>query len=88
MTTKAPSPVSQFGEDTPEKIAYSSVQGIPAEEPNDINRLGYHIWLYLTGKVEHLEDAFKMARSRLKIPTDKAFEIIVQRLREKGVEIK
>ncbi len=85
MTTKAPASVKEFPPESPEKIAYSVVEGIPAEEPNDLNRLGYHIWLYLTGKVESLETAVKMARSRLKITDEEAIEIIKQRLKEKGI---
>ncbi len=85
MTTKAPASVKEFPADSPEKIAYSVVEGIPAEEPNDLNRLGYHIWLYLTGKVESLETAVKMARSRLKIDEEEAIEVIRQRLKEKGI---
>ncbi|MCS7228634.1 MAG: hypothetical protein RMJ81_02915 [Candidatus Kryptonium sp.] len=84
MTTKAPSPIKEFPADSPEKIAYSSVENIPAEEPNDINRLGYHVWLYLTGKVESLEMAVKMARARLHISEEEAIKIIKERLKEKG----
>jgi hypothetical protein len=84
MTTKAPAPVKEFSSDSLEKIAYSSVEGIPAEEPNDLNRLGYHVWLYLTGKIESLEVAVKMARSRLNIPEDEAIKVIRERLKEKG----
>jgi hypothetical protein len=49
-----------------------------------LNRLGYHIWLYLTGKVASLEEAIKMARSRLKISEESAIQIIKERLKEKG----
>lgn len=84
MTTKAPASVKEFPADSLEKIAYSSVEGIPAEEPNDLNRLGYHVWLYLTGKIESLEVAVKMARSRLNIPEDEAIKIIKERLKERG----
>jgi len=84
MTTKAPSPVKEFPANSLEKIAYSVVEGIPAEEPNDLNRLGYHIWLYLTGKISSLDEAIKMARSRLKISEESAIQIIKERLKEKG----
>ncbi|CUS87487.1 hypothetical protein JGI3_00120 [Candidatus Kryptobacter tengchongensis] len=85
MTTKAPSSVKEFPSDSLEKIAYSSVEGIPAEEPNDLNRLGYHIWLYLTGKIDSLEIAVKMARARLNIPEEEAIKIIRMRLKERGI---
>ncbi|CUS82950.1 hypothetical protein JGI16_10527 [Candidatus Kryptonium thompsonii] len=84
MTTKAPSPIKEFPLDSLEKIAYSSVEGIPAEEPNDLNRLGYHVWLYLTGKIESLETAVKMARARLKISEEEALEIVKKKLSERG----
>ncbi len=85
MTTKAPASVAEFPADSLEKVAYSAVEGIPAEEPNDLNRLGYHIWLYLTGRVESLEMAVKMARSRLKISEEEAINIIRERLKERGI---
>lgn len=85
MTTKAPSPVKEFPSDSLEKIAYSSVEGIPAEEPNDLNRLGYHIWLYLTGKVDSVDMAVKMARARLNISEEEAIKIIKERLKERGI---
>ncbi len=85
MTTKTPASVKEFPPDSIEKIAYSSVEGIPAEEPNDLNRLGYHIWLYLTGKIESLETAVRMAKARLKISEEEALEIVKRNLKEKGI---
>ena len=56
--------------------AYSSVAGVPTLEPNDRNRLGYHVWLYLRGEVESLEEAVRMARSRY-VPRDLPIESVV-----------
>lgn len=84
MTTKAPASIKEFPPNSLEKIAYSSVEGIPAEEPNDLNRLGYHVWLYLTGKIDSLEVAVKMAKSRLNVSEDEAIKIIRERLRARG----
>jgi hypothetical protein len=44
--------------------AYASVRSVPTVEPNDRNRLGYHVWLYLRGEVSTLEEAVTMARTR------------------------
>ncbi|MFN3135247.1 MAG: hypothetical protein ACK44H_06695 [Candidatus Kryptonium sp.] len=85
MTTKPPASVKEFPLDSLEKIAYSSVEGIPAEELNDLNRLGYHIWLYLTGKIDLLETAVKMARARLKISEEEALEIVKKNLSRRGI---
>jgi hypothetical protein len=49
--------------------AYAAVAGVPTYEPNDRNRLGYHVWLYLRGELESLEDAVRMARTRY-VPRD------------------
>lgn len=48
------------------RIAYASVADVPTVEENDRNRLGYHVWLYLRGEVETLEEAVKLARARFK----------------------
>ena len=49
--------------------AYASVKAVPTVEPNDRNRLGYHVWLYLRGELPTLEEAVQVARSRFKPKT-------------------
>jgi hypothetical protein len=49
--------------------AYASVRAVPTVEPNDRNRLGYHVWLYLRGELTTLEEAVTTARSRFKPKT-------------------
>jgi hypothetical protein len=49
--------------------AYASVRNVPTVEPNDRNRLGYHVWLYLRGELATLEEAVEAARSRFKPKT-------------------
>lgn len=49
--------------------AYASVRAVPTVEPNDRNRLGYHVWLYLRGELSTLEEAVRVARSRFKPKT-------------------
>ncbi|HET9137326.1 MAG TPA: hypothetical protein VFO76_11870 [Candidatus Kapabacteria bacterium] len=44
--------------------AYASVRAVPTVEPNDRNRLGYHIWLYLRGELTSIEEAVRVSRSR------------------------
>ena len=49
--------------------AYAAVRSVPTVEPNDRNRLGYHVWLYLRGELASLEEAIEAARSRFKPKT-------------------
>ena len=49
--------------------AYASVRSVPTVEPNDRNRLGYHVWLYLRGELATLTEAVEAARSRFKPKT-------------------
>jgi hypothetical protein len=49
--------------------AYAAVRSVPTVEPNDRNRLGYHVWLYLRGELASLEEAVGAARSRFKPKT-------------------
>lgn len=44
--------------------AYASVRSVPTVEPNDRNRLGYHIWLYLRGELTSIDEAVRVSRSR------------------------
>ncbi|MGB9774462.1 MAG: hypothetical protein ACP5JH_07635 [Bacteroidota bacterium] len=83
MTTKGHPQIQEFPENSLEKIAYASVQSIPTHEPNDRNRLGYHVWLYLTHHFESLEEAVNAARARLLIPTEEAVAAIDAALKER-----
>ena len=49
--------------------AYASVRAVPTVEPNDRNRLGYHVWLYLRGELPTLKEAIEVARARFKPKT-------------------
>ncbi len=86
MTSRPPSPVRTFNDDTLEKTAYTSVESVPVREPNDHARLGYHVWLYLTGKIPSLQEAIRTARTRLLIAEDEAGEIIAKNLKERGIK--
>jgi hypothetical protein len=85
MTTKAPSPVRSFPEDSLEKAAYMSVNAVPTREPNDRNRLGYHIWRWLVGKQGTLEEAIRESGARLTIPAQDAATMIKETLQKRGL---
>jgi len=87
MTTKPPSAVSEFPPESIEKIAYNAVSDIPAQEPNDVNRLGYNVWAWLVDRKGTLEQAIRSAGARTHIPLHELVKIVSQRLREKGFEV-
>jgi hypothetical protein len=76
MTTKAPPAVREWSPETLEKLAYSSVSSIPTVEPNDGNRLGYHIWRWLESKEGTLAEAVAESGARLLITNGEAEKII------------
>ncbi|MBF8249030.1 MAG: hypothetical protein HW374_1830, partial [Bacteroidetes bacterium] len=55
MTTKPPPSVSEFAPEAVEKLAYGVVADIATREPNDRNRLGYHVWAWLKERSGTLE---------------------------------
>ena len=59
------------------QAAYAAVASVPTLEPNDRNRLGYHVWLYLRGELATLEEAVRMARARY-VPRELPIEDVVQ----------
>jgi hypothetical protein len=85
MTTKPPPPTELFPPDSREKIAYSAVASIPTEEPNDRNRLGYHIWRWLQNRQGTLESAVAESGSRLQISRQEAVRIISEELKKRGI---
>lgn len=58
------------------RTAYEAVAEIPTIEPNDRNRLGYHVWLYLRGELGTLEEAVHLARCRF-LPRELSSEEVV-----------
>lgn len=67
-------------------LAYASVADIPTQEVNDRNRLGFHIYLYLTGNIDSVLEAVRESRTRLHIPTVDAADKIRAALLAQGVE--
>jgi hypothetical protein len=87
MATKPPPGVAEFSQDTIEKLAYSVVADIPTMEPNDRNRLGYHIWAWLRERQGTLQQAVKTSGARTEIPLEEVYEQVKARLVEKGVKV-
>ena len=87
MTTKPPSPVQESAPTSLENIAYASVSAIPVEQPNDRNRLGYHVWRWLTLNQGTLEQAVAESGSRLQISKEEAVKIVAESLKKQGVSI-
>ena len=87
MTTKAPSSVAEYPPNSLEKIAYTSVEGIPTQEPNDRYRLGYNVWMWLVDRKGSLAQAVHTAGSRLHMSEEEVVKTVAQRLKEKGIQI-
>jgi hypothetical protein len=85
MSTKPPAAVQEFGPETLEKKAYTSVSTIPTVEPNDRNRLGFHIWRWLTSGEGTLEEAIAESGSRLGVDRAEAARIIRESLKQLGI---
>ncbi len=67
-------------------VAYAAVAGVPTLEPNDRNRLGFHIYLYLTGNIDSVLDAVREARARMPISSADAAATITAALQSAGVQ--
>ena len=87
MSTVAPSSVKEFPASSLEKIAYNSIKSIPTREPNDRNRLGYHLWQWLSERQGTLEQAVKNSGSRILISEQEAMTIIKQELQKSGITL-
>ncbi|MBI5216117.1 MAG: hypothetical protein HY960_10235 [Ignavibacteriae bacterium] len=85
MATKPASAVQQFSPESIEAKAYASVSAIPTVEPNDRNRLGYHVYRWLTQKQGTLEQAISASGSRLQISKQQAAEMISGELKKSGL---
>ena len=84
MTTKAPAAVAPAALESLEKIAYASVEGIPAADPHDIDRLGYNVWRWLTRRQDPLSLVVKNANARLLISEEEAVARISEKLKHAG----
>ena len=87
MTTKPPPSVAEYPSEAIEKLAYSVVSDIATRELNDRNRLGYHVWTWLSERRGTLEQAVKNSGSRTEQPLEEVYKIIAKRLEEKGITL-
>jgi hypothetical protein len=87
MTTKAPSSVKEFPADSIERVAYASVESIATQEPNDRNRLGYHVWRWLVNRQGTLEQAVNESGARIFIAAPEAVSRISEVLTKAGIAI-
>jgi hypothetical protein len=87
MTTKPPSSVTGFPEESLEKLAYKIASEIPAQEPNDNNRLGYCLWGWLSERRGTLLQAVRAAGTRSTLSDEEILKIISKKLEEKGIKV-
>ena len=87
MATKPPSRVEPAPDDSLEKIAYGSIEGLATVAPHDLDRLGYGIWLWLKYRRDPLEVVVRTARARLLIGEAEAVQRISAKLESFGVSL-
>lgn len=68
--------IQQWPDDSLERRAYRAVEDIPVVEPNDRNRLGYHVFLFLKGDLPSVEEAIHVAQPRMLIDAAEALRLI------------
>jgi hypothetical protein len=78
--------IKSFPEDSIEHKAYASVEDIAFVEPNDRNRLGYHVFLYLNKEIPTLEEAIHVAQARMALSKEEAAAAIRAKLGSLGLE--
>ncbi len=87
MTTKSPSSITEFPIESLERIAYSIAAKIPAQEPNDNNRLGYCLWGWLKERRGSLLQAIQAAGTRTKLSDEEILAVLSKRLEEKCIKL-
>jgi hypothetical protein len=87
MSTKPPASIVEFPAESLEKLAYSIAADIPTEELNDVYRLGYCIWGWLSERRGTLLQTVSAAGARSKLTFAEMVTIIEKRLEEKGIKI-
>lgn len=79
-----PIPVQDTDTQSLEYQAYELVRDIDTREPNDRNRLAYHVYLFMTSGYATFREAFDVAQARLDRPAEEIFALLSARLRERG----
>jgi len=87
MTTKAPSSIIEFSNESIEKVIYAIAADIPVQEPNDANRLGYCVWGWVNERRGTLLQAVKAASTRSKLDAIEITKIISKKLTEQGIKL-
>lgn len=77
-------PVSKSPSESLETIAYEIVHDIPTREPNDRNRLAYHVYLFLKKEIPTLDEAIQVAQTRTTESFESLRATISARIAEKG----
>jgi hypothetical protein len=86
QSQNAPTPrLSGKNKDELARIAYDAVSGIEFLEMNDGNRLGYHIYLYLSGELPSVAEAIYESKSRAALHPKELERILNERLAAVGV---
>ncbi len=85
MATKPPSQISKYPADALEAVAYSLVERIPTQEPNDRNRLGYNVWLWLKEGKGTLEQAVKKSGARSEMDINEIISHISSKMKEREI---
>jgi hypothetical protein len=63
-----------------ERMAYSAAATIPTVDPNDMNRLGYHVYLFLKGDIQTLADAVHVAQANSPMERDEIVRLLAAAL--------
>ena len=87
MSTKPPPSTAQFAADTLESKAYAAAAVIPGREPNDVNRLGYSVWVWLKERKGTLEEAVLNSGVRTELSIQEVSARIMEQLKQKGVTL-
>jgi len=81
-----PIPVQETDTQSLERQAYDLVQDIETKEPNDRNRLGYHVYLFMNKGYATFREAFEVAQARLTRPAEEIYALLAERLRARGYQ--
>ena len=79
--------VKQSPVDGIEAKAYAAVADIPTLEPNDKNRLGFHVYLFLNRECATLREAVHVAQAGMSISEEEAYTRIAEKLRTEGFTV-
>jgi hypothetical protein len=87
MSTKPPSVIAEYSTESLEKFAYQVASEIPAQEPNDTNRLGYCLWGWLQERRGTLMQTIRAAGVRTTLTHEEIRDCVKKRFQEKGITV-